>query len=62
MNNHTFSWVHADESNRITRLEYSSSAETLPELLADFEQYLRGCGFVFDGQVDIVSEDTTRPE
>ena len=30
--------------------------ETLPQLLEAFEQFLRGCGFHFDGHIDIVND------
>jgi hypothetical protein len=30
----------------------------LSEVLEQMEHFLRGCGFVFDGQLDIVSEET----
>jgi hypothetical protein len=33
------------------------SKEMLPDVLEEFEMFLKGCGFVFDGIVDIVSED-----
>ena len=29
---------------------------SLPDILAEFEQFLRGAGFHFDGQLDIVEE------
>lgn len=30
--------------------------ETLPQLLEAFEQFLRGCGFYFDGHIDIIDD------
>lgn len=57
MNTHTFTWQHVAQDGRITRVVYTSSADTLTEVLADFESYLKGCGFMFDGDVNI-----TRPE
>jgi hypothetical protein len=36
---------------------YTCDREFLPEVLADIEQFLKGCGYVFDGVVDIVNED-----
>jgi hypothetical protein len=35
----------------------SCSGETLPEILESFEDFLRGCGFVFDGNLYIVSDE-----
>ena len=34
-----------------------TSAETLPDILSDFEQFLRGAGFSFEGEVDIINEE-----
>lgn len=31
--------------------------QTLPELLIQFEQFLKGCGYHFDGEIDIVPID-----
>jgi hypothetical protein len=31
-------------------------AETLTDILEQFEMFLRGCGYVFDGQLDIVDD------
>jgi len=62
MNTHTFTWQHVAEDGRITRVVYTSSADTLTEILADFESYLRGCGYVFDGTVEILSPSFTRSE
>jgi hypothetical protein len=46
-----------DESNpySITRVEHQVNAEALPEILEEFELFLKGCGFQFDGTVDIIS-------
>ena len=39
-----------------SRVTFETNEETLPEILADFERFLRGAGFVFDGQLDIVEQ------
>ena len=31
-------------------------AETLTDILEQFEMFLRGCGYVFEGQIDIVND------
>jgi len=36
-------------------MEFES--QTLPEILLNFETFLRGCGFNFDGHLDFVVED-----
>jgi len=33
------------------------SGESLMEVIEDFEMFLKGCGFVFDGYLDIVPQD-----
>ena len=35
----------------------TTEAEELHEILSDFERFLKGSGFVFDGIVDITKED-----
>ncbi len=42
-----------DESVDST-VTFETNKETLPEILEDFEMFLRGAGFHFDGQIDIV--------
>lgn len=32
-------------------------AHTLPEIFANFEDFLRGCGFRFDGHLDFVEDE-----
>ena len=36
-------------------MEFES--QTLPEIVLNFETFLRGCGFNFDGHLDFVVED-----
>ena len=33
------------------------SAEALNDIMQEFENFLRGCGFYFNGRVDVVEED-----
>lgn len=37
----------------------SFKGEYLYEIIENFEQFLRGCGFVFDGRLDIVPDEST---
>lgn len=39
-----------------SKVTFETNSETLPEILEEFEQFLRGAGFHFDGSVDIVQE------
>lgn len=44
------------ESNRGSTVIVKSNEVVLTDLLEDFEDFLRGCGFVFDGHLEIVEE------
>lgn len=46
-------FVHSIQSKRT--IEFN--AETLDDILNEFEMFLRGAGFHFDGHLDIVSEE-----
>lgn len=37
-----------------SKVTLETNSVTLPDILAEFEQFLRGAGFHFDGQLDIV--------
>lgn len=41
-------------SNIIGRVHHETMNETLGEIIEDFELFLKGCGFNFDGKLDIV--------
>lgn len=45
-----------DENEVASRVTFETNNITLPEILEDFEMFLRGAGFHFDGQ--LVIEDT----
>ena len=38
-------------------LAMSFDSQTLPEIVANFEDFLRGCGFRFDGVLDFVEDE-----
>lgn len=44
------------ENNRGSTVIVKSNEVVLTDLLEDFEDFLRGCGFVFDGHLEIVEE------
>jgi hypothetical protein len=46
-------FVHTIQSKRTVEF----NAETLNDILNEFEMFLRGAGFHFDGRLDIVNED-----
>lgn len=52
----TFTFECLDENYK-TQRGVVTQKESLAELLEEFEQFLRGCGFVFEGHLDIVDND-----
>ena len=46
-------FVHSIQSKRTVEF----NAETLDDILNEFEMFLRGAGFHFEGRLDIVNED-----
>jgi hypothetical protein len=38
------------------------TADSLSHVLEQFEMFLRGCGYVFEGQIDIVDDFAKNPE
>lgn len=56
-----FSVDHENEDGRTTfsnTLEFD--AEQLPDVVGNFELFLKGAGFAFDGHVDIIPTEYTR--
>jgi hypothetical protein len=49
-----FTFIHESYGTKIT---YETDDYTLNALLENFEDFLKGCGFVFDGNIDIVKDD-----
>lgn len=43
--------------DRDFKLELSTNAEDLSQILEDFESFLKGCGFVFEGHIDIFNDN-----
>ena len=46
---------HTDELEMTNSSEFTS--ETLEEVIENFEMFLRGSGYVFNGQLDFTNED-----
>ena len=42
--------------NNQPHLAMSFDSQTLPEIVLNFETFLRGCGFNFDGHLDFVED------
>lgn len=41
-----------------TKITYEFDEEFLPSILTQMEQFLRGVGFVVDGQLEVVKEES----
>ena len=39
-----------------TRIEFTVEGQSIPEIIESFEDFLRGCGFVVSGKLEIVEE------
>jgi hypothetical protein len=49
------SFLAKEDNQATTFIEFE--ALTLPDILANFEDFLRGCGFRFDGVLDFVEDE-----
>lgn len=47
-----------DGDNYGSKLVYEFEAITLSDMLEHYSNFLKGCGFVFDGELDIVTEES----
>lgn len=54
---HTFRYEVTSEEYSDFSIELSCSSVILSDVIESFEQYLRGCGFVFDGRLDLVPDN-----
>jgi len=48
-------WVAGTQGDRV--ITYQTDVETLDEILDEFSDFLRGCGFEVDGDLDVVDDD-----
>jgi hypothetical protein len=62
MSKHIFINKHDYPIKGAFTLSVESSAENLDKLLEDFTLYLKGCGFEFDGQLEIVPPYSDKEE
>lgn len=38
------------------------TAETLSQIIPEFENFLRGCGYFFEGELDFIDDEKYEPE
>jgi hypothetical protein len=58
-NRYTFTLTRVDEENydEESRIEMTNNDLIyLPDVIKEFEHFLRGCGFYFDGSLEIVGD------
>lgn len=53
----TFTAEDEYEDGDYHRVTKEFQADTWPEALTMFEEFLRGCGYIFDGSLDLVQEE-----
>jgi len=46
----------------VTKKTFEFNAEQLDSVIGEFETFLKGCGFNFDGHLEIVSEMEYKPD
>ncbi len=53
-----------DKDNKYDRTKVTMVSEslTLPEIFEDFRDFLRSCGFIIDGDIEIVNDETKGEE
>lgn len=52
---HKFKLTRKDSESKIT--VKASEHANIPELLEAFEDYMKACGYTFDGRLEIVKDD-----
>lgn len=48
--------IHDEDSYPKCSVVYTTNAESLDEILPSFEEFLRGCGFHFNGHLEFMNE------
>jgi len=57
--NYTFG-DYSDVDHMENTLEFSADGATVTDVIEKFTHFLRGCGFYFDGELEIVHDDLDR--
>lgn len=50
---------HVDPNNEFdnTKIEFTVEEQSLSEIIEVFEDFLRGCGFIIQGKLDVIEEE-----
>lgn len=51
-----------DRVNTAVKISHEFEADSLDQILGQFTDFLRGAGFHFDGNVEIVNDDSLQEE
>lgn len=46
-----------DNPFSVSDIDFTVHAVSLPDMVENFELFLRACGFIFDGHLDIVEDE-----
>lgn len=46
-----------NEDNYGSRVEYQFEGLTLSDMLEHYQNFLKGCGYIFEGELDIVTDE-----
>lgn len=57
-----FTLICEHDTSEMIKNSYEFNSDFLPDVLMNIENFLRGCGFVFEGQLDIINEDAEDAE
>jgi len=58
----TFKCEHpATDNHSSSTVTFETNAVFLPEILTEFKHFLKGCGFYFDGELEIVDDMPQEP-
>lgn len=52
-----YNYLSSSNTHPGTKINIEFESETLDDILEEFAMFLRGCGFVIDGTLDVVPHD-----
>ena len=52
-----YNYLSLTDRNPGTKINMVFEGESLDDILEEFSMFLRGCGFVIDGRLDVVPHD-----
>jgi hypothetical protein len=58
-----FDWDNftGKQKEPISKINFETKNNSLEDILGDFEMFLRGCGYYFEGHLGVVNEDEWAP-